>query len=261
MDRSMALLAGMLISTLGFSADIQLSDQTTFARNDIELVDNSASIGGFTIWKCLIYSDYICINCDLSYGSLSHVCSARNLSGSNLAGTDMEGLVARDAAFDNADMGLALAFEGDFRNASFYGTTFYETRFDNADFEGAQFKPAGAFNSEFHDTNMRHTRLRGNLREASFLGADFTNADLAYADMRGTKFNQFTVFSNTNVHNTNFRGVNGVQVTFFTNTNLVGMIGIPKLDANIDWQGATCPDGSSANSNGATPTCEGHFVP
>ena len=261
MYKELIAAAGILLSASAYSADLERTVQLSAARGDLGITDSATSVGNIAIWKCILYSDYICLNCDLSFGSLSHVCSARNLSGSNLAGTNMEGLLARDAAFDNADMGIAEAQGADFRNGSFYGTVFYETRLNNANFEGAQFKPQGAFNAEFHDANMTSTRLRGNFREASFLGADFTDANLSYADMRGTKFNQFTTFSNTNVQGTNFRGVNGVQVTFFTNANLVGMVGIPKLDSNIDWQGATCPDGSAANTNGTTPTCEGHFVP
>jgi uncharacterized protein YjbI with pentapeptide repeats len=238
-----------LYTSLGFAAQVKQTAQVSVTRQDL------------TVSACWLTQDYICTNCNLDGADLSDYCSIRNISGSSAVDANLEGVSAQDAAFDNTNLALAYANEGNFRNASFYGADFHETRFHQADFQGAQFKPANSFNAEFHDANLTDARLKGNFAEAAFAGADFSDANMSGAKMRGAKFNADTIFSNTNVQGTDFRGVNDTRITFFTGADLVGMVGVPITDANMDWEDATCPDGTAANANGGVPTCVGHFVP
>lgn len=239
----------LLHSSLVFAAQVKQTAQVSVAKQNL------------TVSACWVTQDYICTNCNLDGDDLSNYCSIRNISGSSAVEANLEGAKAQDAAFDNTNLALATAHNGDFRNASFYGADFYETRFHQADFQGAQFKPVNAFNAEFHDADLTGARLKGNFSEAEFAGANLSDANMSGAKMRGAKFNADTIFSNTQVQGTDFRGVNDTQITFFTGADLVGMVGVPITDANMDWEDATCPDGTLANANGGKPTCIGHFVP
>lgn len=240
----------LLHAGLAFAAQVDHSAQLSQSSRDLTSVNS-----------CLLKSDYICLKCNLDTTDLSNYCSLRNISGSSAVDANLESITAVDAAFDNTNLALAYANYGDFRNASFYGSDFHETRFHYADFRGAQFKPKNAFNAEFHNADLTGARLRGDFSEAAFNGADLSDAQLAGAKLRGAKFDDASIFANTNVQGADFRGVNSVRITFFIGADLVGMVGVPLTDANMDWTDAICPDGSSANANAPTPTCVGHFVP
>lgn len=238
-----------------------LHSSVAWAAQVKQTVQVSVATQNLTASACWLTQDYICLNCNLDGDDLTDLCSIRNISGSSAVDANLQAIKAQDAAFDNTNLALAIANNGDFRNASFYGADFHETRFHGANLQGAQFKPADAFNAEFHDANLTGARLKGNFSEAAFAGADLSGANMSGAKMRGAKFDADTVFFNTSVQGTDFRGVNATRITFFTGANLVGMVGVPVTDANMDWEDATCPDGTSANANGASPTCVGHFVP
>lgn len=249
------------VSILLMSAVIGATAHAARDLTDVTITDTQIDTGSLNVNKCLIYSDYMCIKCDLSGKSLTNLCNIRNVSESDLSLSDLSGVNARDSAFDKADLGAAVANNANFENGSFYGTVFYETQLHGANFQNAQFSLKDAFNAEFFAANLTGARMKGKFQEADFSGANLTDADMSYANMRGGKFNASTVFNNTNVKGTDFRGADEFIPTYFWNANLLGMKGVPKLDSNIHWQNVTCPDGTIADLGGPQFTCEGHFIP
>lgn len=235
------------------------------ARLRSELIGPELSIDDIA-WgplKCVLYQNYICLQCDLSQKNLDYLCSIRNVSGSDLSESEFTGIDARDAAFDKANMAVANGNYGNFENGSFYGVDLYEARLSYANLKNAQFRPVEAFNAEFFDSNLTGASLKGDFEEADFTGANLTNADMSYAKMRGAKFYGST-FANTNVKGTDFRTLYDGDYAFsvyFVDVDLTGMKGIPKVDADTVWQNVTCPDGSYADTAGPQQTCAGHFMP
>lgn len=103
---------------------------------------------------------------------------------------------------------------------------------------------------------------RWDLAGAQFDGSDLTRASFAGADLTGASFRDANLhvafFTEADLTGADFEGADLTSVSFagadLTDASLSGARNISEV---LVWAGATCPDGTSADSH--DETCEGHL--
>jgi uncharacterized protein YjbI with pentapeptide repeats len=186
----------------------------------------------------------------------SYVGDFANLQGCNLSNAGLSGVF-----LDFADMaGTNLT------NANLNGSNLAEANLQGAVLTGVNL--SAAF---FNATNLSNDTLTG----LDLVGADFDNTDLAGLNMAGSDMNNAIVLSG-DLDGTNLENINLVDGSIddssmvnadlshanlanaqLANDNMTGAKFIGAKVSGINWINSTCPDGTSANTDGDTCTNNG----
>ncbi|MHB1987399.1 MAG: MBG domain-containing protein [Acidimicrobiales bacterium] len=160
-------------------------------------------------------------------------------TGANLANTSFSGKNMTGKSFVGDNL----------VGANFNGTNLKDANFAGADLQGASFKGANLMGANFAGANLYGASLQGtNLMGDNVSCADFQGASLTGANLKSGNL------SGDNLENVSFEGVNLMKADL-SNSNMTGATFTGANTKDADWTGATCPDGSSANSDGGS--CSG----
>jgi uncharacterized protein YjbI with pentapeptide repeats len=191
-----------------------------------------------TAQNCSYVGDFANLQgCDLSNADLSGVTldvadmagtnlTNANLNGANLAGTNLQGAVLTGTNLSTAFFNGTNLSDATLTGLDLVGADFDNTNLAGFDLAGSNMNNAIIISGDLDGTNLENINLiGGSIDDSSMVNADFSHADLASAQLA----------------NDNMTGAN------FTGATVSG----------INWINSTCPDGTSANSDGNTCASNG----
>jgi len=161
-----------------------------------------------------------------------------DLQGAELFASNLSGADFSDADLSSARLTFALLNNVNMSNANLEDALLVDARVNQSDLRLAVLRGADLSNASLFDTDLRGADLRAaNLTQANLRSADLRGADLSGANLTGADLSDALL---------------GADVEDSGETT--------DLD-DVRWDGATCPDHSTAAADDGEPTCEGRLDP